>query len=132
DLLYFGHGVAGAAFEPRRQQHVPIDRLEKPGLRPRPGQAGAPRRDPYSHRLRVHSARDSLRLWQILSHHPRPGFTLHCCRERRRSLMQLDGRIPSGSLAEKWDKRKFEMKLVNPANKRKYDVILVGSGLAGA
>src|SRR5205814_3141584 len=35
-------------------------------------------------------------------------------------------------LAEKWDKHKFEMKLVNPANKRRYSVIVVGSGLAGA
>ena len=46
--------------------------------------------------------------------------------------MKLDNRVPSGPLAEKWDKHKFEMKLVNPANKRKYDVIMVGSGLAGA
>src|SRR4051794_38130775 len=43
----------------------------------------------------------------------------------------LNARIPSGSLAEKWDKHRFEMKLVNPANKRKYTVIVVGSGLAG-
>jgi succinate dehydrogenase / fumarate reductase flavoprotein subunit len=46
--------------------------------------------------------------------------------------MSLDSRIPSGPLADKWEKHKFEMKLVNPANKRKYDVIVVGSGLAGA
>src|SRR5579872_2402408 len=46
--------------------------------------------------------------------------------------MSLDGKIPSGPLASKWDKHKFEMKLVNPANKRKYSVIVVGSGLAGA
>jgi succinate dehydrogenase / fumarate reductase flavoprotein subunit len=46
--------------------------------------------------------------------------------------MQLEGKIPSGPLSEKWDHRKFEMKLVNPANKRKFDVIVVGSGLAGA
>ena len=46
--------------------------------------------------------------------------------------MQLDANIPSGPLAEKWDKHKFEMKLVNPANKRKYRVIVVGTGLAGA
>jgi succinate dehydrogenase / fumarate reductase flavoprotein subunit len=45
--------------------------------------------------------------------------------------MELDSRIPSGPLAEKWDKHRFEMKLVNPANKRKYSVIVVGSGLAG-
>lgn len=46
--------------------------------------------------------------------------------------MKLDAKIPSGPLAEKWDKHKFEMKLVNPANKRKYKAIVVGSGLAGA
>jgi succinate dehydrogenase / fumarate reductase flavoprotein subunit len=46
--------------------------------------------------------------------------------------MNLDAKIPSGPLAQKWDKHKFDMKLVNPANKRKFDVIVVGSGLAGA
>ena len=44
---------------------------------------------------------------------------------------RLDPRIPSGPLAQKWDKHRFEMKLVNPANKRKYTIIVVGSGLAG-
>jgi succinate dehydrogenase / fumarate reductase flavoprotein subunit len=46
--------------------------------------------------------------------------------------MKLDPQIPSGPIAEKWDRHKFEMKLVNPANKRKYTVICVGTGLAGA
>jgi succinate dehydrogenase / fumarate reductase flavoprotein subunit len=46
--------------------------------------------------------------------------------------MELNSRTPSGPLAEKWDKHRFEMKLVNPSNKRKYHVIVVGSGLAGA
>ncbi|MFA6168210.1 MAG: fumarate reductase/succinate dehydrogenase flavoprotein subunit [Gemmatimonadaceae bacterium] len=46
--------------------------------------------------------------------------------------MKLDSKIPSGPVAEAWDKHRFEMKLVNPANKRKYHVIVVGSGLAGA
>jgi len=45
--------------------------------------------------------------------------------------MKLDARIPSGPIAEKWDRHKFEMKLVNPANKRKYTIIVVGTGLAG-
>ncbi|MFN8092874.1 MAG: fumarate reductase/succinate dehydrogenase flavoprotein subunit [Vicinamibacteria bacterium] len=45
--------------------------------------------------------------------------------------MQLDARIPSGPIAEKWTKHRFDMKLVNPANKRKYSVIVVGTGLAG-
>jgi succinate dehydrogenase / fumarate reductase flavoprotein subunit len=44
----------------------------------------------------------------------------------------LDSKIPEGPLAEKWNKHKFNVKLVNPANKRKYDVIVVGTGLAGA
>ena len=46
--------------------------------------------------------------------------------------MILDGKIPSGPLHEKWDKRLAEMKLVNPANKRKYRIIVIGTGLAGA
>ncbi len=45
--------------------------------------------------------------------------------------MKLDSKIPSGPIEQKWDRAKFEMKLVNPANKRKYSVIVVGSGLAG-
>ncbi|WP_324671583.1 fumarate reductase/succinate dehydrogenase flavoprotein subunit [Hymenobacter sp. GOD-10R] len=46
--------------------------------------------------------------------------------------MLPDSKIPEGPLAEKWEKHKFNVKLVNPANKRKYDVIIVGTGLAGA
>src|SRR2546422_96440 len=46
--------------------------------------------------------------------------------------MKLDAHIPSGPLAQKWDKHRFEMKLINPANKRRFDVLVVGSGLAGA
>jgi len=46
--------------------------------------------------------------------------------------VELNSKVPSGPLAEKWTRHKFDMKLVNPANKRKYKVIVVGSGLAGA
>src|SRR5246127_3427425 len=46
--------------------------------------------------------------------------------------MQLNSKLPSGPIETAWDRRKFEMKLVNPANKRKHDIIVVGSGLAGA
>lgn len=46
--------------------------------------------------------------------------------------MTLDSKIPAGPLDEKWTKHKFNLKLVNPANKRKYEVIVVGTGLAGA
>lgn len=45
--------------------------------------------------------------------------------------MELDAKIPGGRLAEKWDRHRFELKLVNPANKRKFDILVVGTGLAG-
>ena len=47
-------------------------------------------------------------------------------------MRPLESRVPSGPIEQKWDKHRFEMKLVNPANKRKYTVLMVGSGLAGA
>jgi succinate dehydrogenase / fumarate reductase flavoprotein subunit len=46
--------------------------------------------------------------------------------------MKLESKIPDGPVEEKWDKHRFKMKVVNPANKRKYTVIVVGTGLAGA
>ncbi|HRI32023.1 MAG TPA: FAD-binding protein, partial [Candidatus Kapabacteria bacterium] len=46
--------------------------------------------------------------------------------------MKLDSKIPSGPIESKWSNHKFDLKLVNPANKRKYTVIVVGTGLAGA
>lgn len=46
--------------------------------------------------------------------------------------MPLDSHIPGGPLAEKWERHQFELKLVNPANKRRHDIIVVGTGLAGA
>src|SRR6188508_1121051 len=46
--------------------------------------------------------------------------------------MPLESKVPSGPLAEKWDRHRFESKLVNPANRRKYQIIVVGTGLAGA
>src|SRR5947208_2707894 len=51
--------------------------------------------------------------------------------ERDLPTMNLDAKVPAGPLAEKWTRHLFEMKLVNPANKRKYTVLVVGSGLAG-
>src|SRR5688500_13967652 len=45
--------------------------------------------------------------------------------------MELRANVPSGPIERKWDRHRFEMKLVNPANKRKFSVIVVGSGLAG-
>ena len=46
--------------------------------------------------------------------------------------LELNSRVPAGPLPEQWDRHRFEMKLVNPANKRKHTIIVVGSGLAGA
>ena len=47
-------------------------------------------------------------------------------------MVKLNSKIPEGNISEKWTNHKFNMKLVNPANKRKYEVIIVGTGLAGA
>lgn len=47
-------------------------------------------------------------------------------------MAKLDAKIPSGAIEDKWDNHKFNVKLVNPANKRKFDIIVVGTGLAGA
>src|ERR1039457_3348823 len=46
--------------------------------------------------------------------------------------MNLDPGIPAGPIAQKWDRHKFDLKLINPSNKRKFEVLVVGSGLAGA
>ena len=45
--------------------------------------------------------------------------------------IELKSNVPAGPLADKWERHKFELKLVNPANKRKHTVLIVGSGLAG-
>ena len=45
---------------------------------------------------------------------------------------KLQAKFPGGPLEQKWSKHKFDIKLVNPANKRKFDIIIVGTGLAGA
>ena len=50
----------------------------------------------------------------------------------RGAAVKLDAKIPGGAIADKWDRHRFEMKLVNPANKRKFTIIVVGTGLAGA
>ena len=47
-------------------------------------------------------------------------------------MVMLDAKIPEGPIEDKWDNHKFNVKLVNPANKRKFEVIVVGTGLAGA
>lgn len=45
--------------------------------------------------------------------------------------MELDSKVPGGPLEDKWDRHRFELKLVNPANKRKFEIIVLGTGLAG-
>ena len=45
---------------------------------------------------------------------------------------RLDGKVPAGDMTDRWENHKFSMKLVNPNNKRKFDIIVVGTGLAGA
>ena len=47
-------------------------------------------------------------------------------------MATLNSNIPSGPLAQKWEQHKFNSKLINPANKRKYKIIVVGAGLAGS
>ena len=47
-------------------------------------------------------------------------------------MIEVNSKVPSGAIKDKWDKHRFEMKLVNPANKRKYKILVVGTGLAGA
>ena len=47
-------------------------------------------------------------------------------------MTKLDSKIPEGNISEKWTNHKFNMKLVNPSNKRKFEIIVVGTGLAGA
>ena len=47
-------------------------------------------------------------------------------------MATLNSNVPSGPLAQKWERHKFQTKLINPANKRKYKIIVVGAGLAGA
>jgi succinate dehydrogenase flavoprotein subunit len=54
-----------------------------------------------------------------------------CCGMQEESGMELKSKVPDGPVAQKWDTHRFEMKLVNPANKRKFTIIVVGSGLAG-
>jgi succinate dehydrogenase / fumarate reductase flavoprotein subunit len=48
------------------------------------------------------------------------------------TAIKLDSKVPAGPIEERWDSYKFNAKLVNPANKRKYEIIVVGTGLAGA
>src|SRR5262245_46445691 len=59
----------------------------------------------------------------------KPGVTIRPATEFR---VAIDSKIPDGPIEQKWDTARFKYKLVNPANKRRYTVIVVGAGLAGA
>ena len=64
---------------------------------------------------------------QRLSHFHRIHFYPYCGHLRfYKNSMNLDAKIPSGPIAQKWDKHRFDLNLVNPANKRKYEVIVSG------
>ena len=63
---------------------------------------------------------------------PQPARAEPPSRETTGAPMLPDSKIPDGPMADKWDNHKFDIKLVNPANKRKFTVLVVGSGLAGA
>src|SRR5574343_638891 len=60
-----------------------------------------------------------------------PSNLLLFTRSQIMSVQKLDGKVPEGPIKEKWDNHKFNLKLVNPANKRKFKVLIVGTGLAG-
>ena len=105
--LHLRHGIA-SGFQSLGLDHpLYTRRLTTLGHRPR---------GPHRRRARRHP---DLGLSDALSH-------------ARRSPWPSTAKIPGGPLAEKWDRHRFESKLVNPANRRKYTVIIVGTGLAGA
>src|SRR5688572_27831762 len=106
------HDPARISSLARAVEHVPVSGLEPPALQP----VAAGLRD------LLHAAGGD-RL------HRHPGGDLR--RAGAGDALTLNGRTPAGPLEEKWTRRKFELKLLNPANKRKLDVIVVGSGLAG-
>ena len=108
-------GRPGAAHVPRLLEHAADPRPEPPALEPR---CAAPPRWRWPGSWCSPTSR---------SRWPCSPASSTC----RGATMELNANIPSGPIAEKWSKHRFDMKLVNPANKRKYSVIVVGSGLAG-
>ena len=112
-LLHRRHGAVVHASVSRPVEHVPIRRPQPPAL-----YAGA---EALCRRLRL------VRRGGQYFHSSRGAGGLADSREH----MELDAKIPDGPIETLWDRHKFDLKLVNPANKRKYNVIMVGSGLAG-
>src|SRR4029450_8066260 len=102
----------GPAFAARDLEQLPVARTRSFGLHAPADRLGNRVRRDYRRRTRMHSG---LGLSDAVIASPR-----------------LDAKIPTGPLEEKWDRHRFHSKLVNPANRRKYTIIIVGTGLAGA
>ena len=116
DRIHRGDGLSWVPSLPRNLEHVPVGGLESPALH-----AGNPE-------SRLYPGPRFIRRQYLNS-------DFHTCGLYSRiagAFMRHNARIPSGSIEGMWDRSRFEMKLVNPANKRKYSVIVVGTGLAGA
>src|SRR5580698_6949574 len=113
DLLYRRRRPPVAPPPPRRREPLPDARLEEPPLGARP----SPGRDAPLRRLLPRQPRHSRRC-------PHGDAPL--------AMAQLDSKVPQGELHGKWLRHKASIPLVNPSNKRKYEVIVVGAGLAGA
>src|SRR5262249_47799290 len=110
-LLPRGDGRARVPRVARLLEHVPDGRREPPAMEPPAQGRGGLLHDPRMRWVRGDPARGA-----------RGGA----------EVMKLDSKVPEGPIEKKWDKHRFDIKLVNPANKRKYKVIVVGSGLAGS
>ena len=111
--------AVGAALLPpvaRHPQHVPVPRVESPSLQRNLPSRGVVVLSPHVPRFRVGARRRS---------HGSGGAS------GRSRPVNLESRIPEGPIDSAWTRHKFDMKLVNPANRRKYRVIVVSSGLAG-
>src|SRR6201999_284347 len=102
--------AAWPAHPPRRLEHVSDARLSSSAL--------------HAAAKEICRAAGSGHSWRI-------HFYSDCGADRSSQVMELNSRIPSGPIEHKWDKARFDMKLVNPANKRRHSIIVVGSGLAG-
>src|SRR6185437_5119766 len=107
-----GHGGALSAHVPRDLLGLSDTGAEPPPLQPVPAGLGGRVCRHRGGRLRLGAGCDSRGLDEV--------------------IVELKSAVPEGPIAEKWERHRFEMKLVNPANKRKHSVIVVGSGLAGA
>src|SRR6185503_6614341 len=106
-------------------QRLPVARDQPSATRPGPGEGRHRRGDRARPRVRVVSLPLPDRRSGIVS----PAATVQTA---ARAAGVLDSKAPGGPLAERWTRHKFDLKLINPANRRKFHVIVVGTGLAGA